>query len=487
MNNPCSPLLAGVLELFELFFSEQLLKQFFQEEASPKAAPPLPAQPRSKAQRKKNPTRFYERIFSLRVTLWYLVFQRVNTDRTLEAVVRDARRGGADGLVKARGKKPSKRIRSRQSTSFNDARQRLPERLVRRAFEHGRQVLMRLAGLDPQAEQPPPPEQRSLQALDGSTLGMRSNEAKAKEYPPASNQHGKSYWLLMRIVCGFCTRTGAVLNVVQGALTRSEQQLAWALMGCASAFTVWIGDRNFGVFSVVERARHFRQDVLVRLMERRVDKSLRKGSWTSGQEQQICWKPSRKDQLADGADPTGVEGRLIYILLEQPGFRTEKLWLFTTLLDAQLYPVQLLLKWYGLRWQAELNFRYLKTQLNMHTLEVATPEMARKEFYAGLLAYNLIRAVMYAAGERLGQGPGRLSFSQARRALFCSWLSLQSHRQQLHWVEALVEEVGGGLLPKRKKKRESEPRKKRHRYSAFPQLIGTRAEARAKLRNECKS
>jgi hypothetical protein len=28
------------------------------------------------------------------------------------------------------------------------------------------------------------------------------------------------------------------------------------------------------------------------------------------------------------------------------------------------------------------------------------PEMARKEFYAGLLAYSLVRAVMWGAGQK---------------------------------------------------------------------------------------
>jgi len=92
------------------------------------------------------------------------------------------------------------------------------------------------------------------------------------------------------------------------------------------------------------------------------------------------------------------------------------LWLFTTL-DATDYPLDLLVRWYGQRWQAELHFRSVKTQMKLAELDVCTPEMARKEFYAGLLAYSLVRAIMWGAGQRLEGGIKALSFSQARRVL----------------------------------------------------------------------
>jgi hypothetical protein len=48
---------------------------------------------------KKTKRGFYERIFSLQVTLWYLIFQRLNDDRTLSAVIKDLRAGGAERLA----------------------------------------------------------------------------------------------------------------------------------------------------------------------------------------------------------------------------------------------------------------------------------------------------------------------------------------------------------------------------------------------------
>ena len=110
----------------------------------------------------------------------------------------------------------------------------------------------------------------------------------------------------------------------------------------------------------------------------------------SGEERWIQWAPTRHDQVPPGVERRAVEGRLIYVRLNKAG-RWIDLWLFTTLAAAD-YPIALLVQWYGQRWQAELHFRSVKTQMRLAELDVCTPAMARKEFYAGLLAYSLVRA-----------------------------------------------------------------------------------------------
>lgn len=423
------------------------------------------------------------------MTLFYLCFQRLNSDKTCDAVIKDLRAGGANHLDCGRSKKLSQRLKSRQTTSYSDARRRLPESLISQALQQFNRCMRQMIGLPTDPSTPPPAKERSLQLIDGSTLAMLQNPAIQKDYPSASNQHGPSDWSLMRITAGFCSRTGAVMAAAQAAITTSEQQLAWKLFELAHAFTVWIGDRNFGVFSVVERARHFRQDVLLRLTDSRARKLL--GTRKLQEDQRIQWNCTRHDKLAADADRSTVHGRLIYAQVSRKGFRTQTLWLFTSLLDAHEYPPQRLIDWYGLRWNAELNFRYLKRQLDMHTLDVKTPTMARKEFFVGVLAYNLVRAAMYAAGARIGVASTIISFSQTRRLVFSALQKLASsgisHHQLIAW---LIEEIGQQLLPKRKRERPSEPRRVRTRPRAFPPLRGSRAAARDRLINPaspCKS
>jgi IS4 transposase len=85
------------------------------------------------------------------------------------------------------------------------------------------------------------------------------------------------------------------------------------------------------------------------------------------------------------------------------------------------YPVEELVALYGLRWHIELNLRYLKTQMRLVQLECKSADMARREWVAGLLAYNLIRAAMLCAALNAGLTPFQLSFSAARRHLQRAW------------------------------------------------------------------
>ena len=466
-----------VLAVFARLFSKGWLERWQQQR---RAAPPPAAAPEEKTAGAKRG--FYERIFSLQVTLWYLIFQRLNFDRTLSAVTKDLRAGGADRLG-PRGRKLSRRARSAKTAAYNQARQRLPLELLQAALAHGATTLLALVGVDPAPRYAPGPAWRTRQLLDGSTLGILKTPALAKAFPPARNQRGATHWCLMRIMVGFCAKSGAVLSACCGSVYQSEQAMAWGLMERAAAFTVWIGDRNFGVWSVVVQADRFHQDVLVRLSKRRAEKLTDGKPLVSGEDRPVTWKPTRHDQNAPGTKRIAVPGRLIYVRLKKQDCEID-LWLFTTL-PVEDYPVELLVRWYGQRWQAELHFRSVKTQMQMAELDVCSPEMARKEFYAGLLAYNLVRTVMWAAGERLEEKLQVLSFSDARREVLsrlkdwgrrCASGSGTTQR----WVRLLIAEVARQTLPKRRKQRPSEIRRVRHRRQKFPPLTGSRAAARAR-------
>jgi putative transposase len=480
-----------VLQMFALLFSSRWIqrwqRQWWQEHKA-LAAPTGQAGARGnrapartkKKKKNKTPSRFNQRIFSLRVTLWYLIYQRLSFDHTLAAVVRNVRDGGADRLG-PRGRKLSKRLRSSKTGAYSQARQRVPLELLQAALDQTKRAVLKMIGLAPTPRRPPGPNERTRQLFDGSTLAVLLTPLLFGAYPPARNQVGQSDWCLIRIVVGFCVRSGAVLSAIQGTIHQSEQALTWVLMEKAAAFTIWIGDRNFGVWSVVAQAVHFHQDVVVRMTRSRANRLAGGRPLQSGEDRALEWQPTQHDQVPPGVEVKPIHGRLLYVRLQREG-RWIDLWLFTTL-DAQNYPLEMLVRWYGQRWQAELHFRSVKTQMNMATLSVCSPEMARKEFYAGLLAYSLVRAVMWAAGERLEQGVQTLSFSQARRVLLDAlkdWSRvLRTHPGSNEaWVRRLISEVMQETLPKRKRKRPNEPRKIRRRASKFPTLRGSRAAAR---------
>jgi hypothetical protein len=413
---------------------------------------------------------FYERLFTPLVTLWYLLFQWLNHDRTLEAVLTDARAGGADRL----NPKLSPKLRSASTGPYSDARQRLPEDFLAQALRlQGSQI----------AEQSPTTRWKAMVValLDGTTIRLRSLGDIPKDFPPQGNQHQKrTYWSLMRVAVTFCGFTGAALDCALGSMHRSEQVLACEIILRAVGHCLFMGDRNFGVFRIVQVARHVQQNVLLRMTDTRAAKLL--GRPLSAGDFSLLWKPTRHDQLQPdcGADP--VQGRLIVWRLERPGFRPQWLCLFTTLSDPVQYPSAELVKLYGQRWHIELDLRYVKDQMKAAQLEVHSAAMARKQWLACLLAYNLVRAAMLCAGLHQGLSPLRLSFSACRRRLewWLRHLARTRAAALASWAKTLAE-IGRCLLPKRKQPRPQEPRAKRYVRESFPPLVGSRAQVRKSI------
>jgi hypothetical protein len=468
---------AAVLDLFALLFSDTWINAWKQlwKQSPDKALENASALPPQTAKRP-----FYERIFSLRVTLWYLVFQRLHGQASLGAVVADLRAGRADRLSPHGGLKLSEKVRSASTSAYNQARQRLPLALLQAAMAHFGASLRELVGCSSKSK--PAPHQRLRLLLDGSTIAMIATPALCAVFAPARNQNGVTDWCLMRILVGFCARSGAVLSAMAAPVCQCEQVLAWKLIEQAQIFTLWVGDRNFGVWSVAAQARRYGQEVLVRMSKTRAHRLCAGIPLRSGEDRPVEWKPTRFDQSAPGTERTTCCGRLLYLRLPKNG-RFIDVWLFTSL-DAQEYPFELLMRWYGQRWQAELNFRSLKTEMKMSELDVSTPEMAEKEFYAGLLAYSFVRAVMWAAGGRLEEAKETLSFSAAKIALRM-WLedwakATMAAATDGQSLQALLQEIALGRLPKRKRPRPSEIRRVRHRRQKFPPFKGSRAAARVR-------
>ncbi len=413
---------------------------------------------------------FYKRLFDPLVTLWYLLFQRLNSDHSLEAALCDARAGGADRI----NKKLSGNLLSDSTCSYSDARQRLPWEFLLQALSlQGRKII----GLSPTTLW----RGLVIALLDGSTVRLRPHGRMAREFPQNHNQHQRPYWCLMRVVVCFCALSGAALDCAIGSIHVSEQVLACRIILDSIAKCLFVGDRNFGVFRVAQAARQAGQTVLLRMTDRRARKLL--GRALAPGDHKVRWEPTRQDQLQADCSKEPLEGRLLVVRLQRKGFRSQLLCLFTTLPNTAEYPLQELVRLYGLRWHIELNLRYLKAQMDLMQLDAKSPDMARKEWLAGLLAYNLIRAAQLCAALQKGISPLSLSFSSVRRRLEY-WLRQFGRTQRqacAQWARAL-QQMGRCLLPRRRKPRPNEPRAQRHLRSPYLPLYGSRANARKHLK-----
>jgi hypothetical protein len=422
------------------------------------------------------PTGSYERLWTPLITLWYLIWQWLQPKHTLEKVVIDARRGGADGLC-PRAKPLSKGLKSKATTAYSDARQRLSLEWVRQCFGKLVAVLLTLGNWRSQ--------DLPIELLDGSTKRLRPHGDIGQHFPAHRTRRKKAYWCVARVLVSFCAATGIATAALIASIHVSEQALAVQAILEAAKRTLYIGDRNFGVWRVVRAAVQGGGQALVRLTQARTRRLLGRKRLPAFLDLAVVWSPSPHDQIDQGLSKESVPGRLIIIKAHQHGHRPQTLYLFTTLTDVQAYPPQRLLELYGWRWQVELNFRTVKSTMHMDQSEVKSADMARKEFYAGLMAYNLVRGLMAAAAEESGCRPLELSFTKVQgllaaviTELFMTCMSAPDRSSRYEW---LLAEASDAKLPKHRKPRQNEPRAQYYKPQVFPTIKGSRDQARQSL------
>jgi hypothetical protein len=425
---------------------------------------------------------FYDRLFTPLIALWYLASQRLGQTHTLSQVLADAHFGGADALC-SRGKKLSRQLKSLSTAAWSNARQRLPLAMLKRALAHSAKEIGSWADNTCW-------HGWNVLLLDGSTVRLRSVGNISKDFPPHRNSHGQSYWCLMRVVVGFCLNTGLAVVTSMSACSVGEQTLALEVLTQLGPKTLIVADRNFGIFFLAQAAMDASAQLLVRLTESRARKMARdaKLPWRQSLDRPFKWSPSSKDRANPNSPHQTLEGRLLFVRITRRGFRSQRLFLFTSLTDTELYSAQALLDLYGRRWQVELNLRFVKAQMELGVLECKSAAMAQKEWVAGLLAYNLIRSLMVATAAQAEISVWKLSFSRTRE-LLNQWIKTQgtSRRDALNQWEKLLRLIGKCRQPTRRRPRPSEPRAKRFFKQDFAVLRGSRALARKKLRAQMKS
>ncbi len=201
----------------------------------------------------------------------------------------------------------------------------------------------------------------------------------------------------------------------------------------------------------------------------------------------ILWtKPKRKPKDISQEDfdstPDDLVVREVNAYICIPGFRTEEITVVTTLLDAIEYPAHDILKLYDKRWEAEINLRHIKTTLGMDILTCKTPEMVRKEIYTYLLAYNLLRTIMYQAGTTFNTDPTRLSLQATRQHLknFTSEFIHKTKVRGQKLYRIMLQTVADSYEKKRVGR--VEPRVKKRRPKAYPLMQEPRQILRAKMK-----
>jgi hypothetical protein len=409
-------------------------------------------------------------IFSTLTVLWLLIFQRLNKDHTLSRAVVEATSSRVKRL--SRG---SKRVQegniSLSTGGYSAARTRLSLDVVKMV---GEQVfdLFKSRGETKYG--------KHLYSLDGSTFALERTEELAKEFPPATNQHGESYFPVMNVGVCHDLLTGFAAPPVWGAMygkeAKNETELGRALIEKTPQDSILLADKAYGIFSICYAAISSGRDVVVRLTAPRAQKIYGK-KLPKKCDRHVTWTASSYDKRTNPHIPkeASVSGRVICAQVKVEGKKERiDLLLFTNRLDLS---VDQLVELYGYRWNIETDLRHLKRTVNMHTLSAKDPEMVKKELLMGVTAYNFVHAVMREAAEKLGISPRKLSFATVLRAIEAFTPALEEAKTQAEKDQVMkhfFRAIESAKLPKRSRKRR-EPRAKRPRTRTnFPILRGPR-------------
>ncbi len=320
---------------------------------------------------------------------------------------------------------------------------------------------------------------RRLQVVDGSTLTLQDTPNNRAAYPPIESGDTPTFPLL-RFVALFSLVSGAILAVAQGAWATSELALLHTLAAELSSGDVLLGDRGFGSYPVIAWLQHLLHVDFIGRTTRRVDGRQRlhrlgRNDWL------VRWKKTASctspwlSALPRAALPAEMTLRAIKGSCYQKGFRVRRITVVTTLLDPQLYPAEEILQAYLRRWRLEMCLDDLKTSLQLEFLRSRSPQMAKKEMYARLIAHNLIRCTMAQAATQHQQSLERLSFKgslDALRHFTHAMARAGSKAKRKRLWELLLQTLARDLVPHRPGRRE--PRAVKRKKNKYPRLDAPR-------------
>ena len=127
---------------------------------------------------------------------------------------------------------------------------------------------------------------------------------------------------------------------------------------------------------------------------------------------------------------------------------------FPSLLDSKLFPAHEIIALYHERWELELGYDEIKTELldREETIRSRKPDGVKQELWGILLAYNLVRLEMTRIAAEADVEPTRISFVEALRLIRdeWEWLTVTSPAAIPKRLETMRRNVQRYILPPRR-------------------------------------
>jgi hypothetical protein len=374
--------------------------------------------------------------------------------------------------------------RAFSESAYCQARARLPLAVVRAALRFVIRALV------PRTEAEGRWRGHRTFLVDGSSFSMPDAPELQRHFGQPGNQAAGCGFPVAKLLALFHAGTGLLLDVVAAPLRTHDMSQVDGVHPTLQPGDVLVGDRGFCSFPhlalLLGRGVHavFRvhQKPLVDFTPGRPHTAPRdtkapagrpRSRWLRGLgacDQVVEWlKPAARPAWMTAEQfarlPEAIAVRELRYEVGRRGFRTRRVTLVTTLLDAAAYPAEALAELYGTRWRVEGYLRDLKQTMKMDALRCRTVDGVLKELMVYGVVYNLVRLAMGDAARRQRVAVDRISFVDALR-----WL-----------LEARPGEGMPRLVVNPSRPGRFEPRVRKRRPKEFPVMKEPRRELRKAL------
>lgn len=306
----------------------------------------------------------------------------------------------------------------------------------------------------------------ALYGVDGSTLRVADSDVNRAHFGGSKGKRGESGYPLTRVVGLMALRSHLLASAVFGPYGKGEHTYAVDLWSSVPDNSLTIVDKGFfAAYVLIPLAR----DGKNRHWLTRAKKNLR---WRTlerlgPRDELVEMKVSSSARAKDPTLPkTWVTRAVTY---QRKGFRPEVL--LTSLLDAKMYPAKEVAVLYHERWELELGYDEIKTEMldREESLRSKSPTAVTQELWGVFLAYNLVRLEMERIADEAGVSPIRVSFVAALRLIVDEWLwcavaSPGAIPRRLQELRANLKRL---ILPSRRSER-SYPRAVKIKMSNYP-------------------
>jgi hypothetical protein len=421
-------------------------------------------------------TGWLDRIFSPLATLWVFLGQVLSADHSCRAAV--AR------LIThrlAQGQRPC----SAQTGAYCQARKRLPESFFADvACQTGRALE---ADVDPRWLW----KGRHVYLFDGTTVTMPDTRENQQAYPQVYNQKPGLGFPIARLGALISLACGAVVNLgfcQYAGKGQGEVSLLRRLWDSLHPGDILLTDALLANWANFVMLKGRGLELVGRLNKAHRKADFRRGKRLGQEDHVVQWRKPASIRSLDREEyhalPEFITVRETRIHVRQSGFRTRSIVVVTTLLDPQQTTKEDLATLYRARWHNELDLRSLKSSMQMGELRCKTPELVRKEVWAHVLAYNLLRTVMAQAAVRHGVAPRTISFTGAIQTVeafqpLLEFGAAQDAASRLRLYHDLLDAIATHQVGDRPDR--YEPRLKKRRRNNYDWLTRPRAELKRKM------